>query len=304
MIVAVGSINTDYIINFTDFPVPGETIYGKSEEVMCGGKAANQIAAAARLGAETFFLSAVGQDDPVNDMLYRDMQWAGINTDCITKIPGVLSGAGFCMISQDSQNSIIIIEGANAGVSPEYVAEHKDKVAAASIVMCEFMIPQETCEYTMKLGRELGITTLCNPAPYRKVDDSFYQYVDIVTPNEVEAGQACGIEIVDEESAARACDYFHNLGVKYVVMTWGSRGAFCSDGERREMIPSYKVKAIDTCGAGDSFNGGFAYAFDKGCDIFECARFGNAVPSRQVLHTGTMKANPTLAEVEEVYKLK
>lgn len=304
MIAAIGSINADYIINYSHLPAPGETIYGKSEIVMCGGKAANQIAAASRMGAETLFLSAVGEDDPVKSMLYKDMQWAGLNTDSIIEVPGVLSGAGFCMINENSQNAIIIIEGANAGVTPEYVAEYKDEIAKASLVMCEYMIPQETCEYTMKLGRELGIPTLCNPAPYRKVDDSFYRYVDIVTPNEVEASQATGIEIMDEESAIKACDYFHDLGVKYVVMTWGSKGAFCSDGTKREMIPGYKVNAIDTSGAGDSFNGGFAYAFDKGYDIFECARFGNAVASRQVLRRGTMKANPTLEEVEAVYKLK
>ena len=196
------------------------------------------------------------------------------------------------------------MDGANGEISGEYVKKHADQIKKASIIMCEFMIPQETCEYVMKLGREAGIPTLCNPAPFRKVDEEFYKYVDIITPHEVEAAEACGFEINDEESAARACQYFHDLGVKYVVITMGSRGAFCSDGEKQEMIQCYKVNAIDTSGAGDSFNGGFAYAFDKGYSIFECARFGNAVASRSVQRVGTMRSMPTLEETEEAYCLR
>lgn len=303
MIAAIGSINVDYIIHNSRLPVPGETLYGKSATIMAGGKGANQIAAASRLGADTVFLSKIGELDQYNSTVLKDFEWAGVSTECIETVPDKYSGAGFAMIGEDSQNSIIIIEGANAEVTPEYVAKYKDQIKKASIVMCEFMIPQETAEYAMKLGKELGIPTLCNPAPFRKTDDSFYRYVDIVTPNEIEAAEACGFTIDDKKSAAEACDYFHSLGVKSVVITMGSRGAFCSDGGRQEMIESYKVKAIDTSGAGDSFNGGFAYAFDKGYDIFTCARFGNAVASKSVQRVGTMRSMPNLNETEEVYRL-
>ncbi len=282
MIAAIGSINVDYIIHNKRLPVPGETLYGKSVTIMAGGKGANQIAAASRLGADTLFLSKIGGLDQYNSTVLKDFEWAGVSVDYIETVPDSYSGAGFAMIGEDSQNSIIIIEGANAEMTPEYVEKYKDQIKNASIVMCEFMIPQETAEYTMKLGKELGIPTLCNPAPFRKTDDSFYRYVDIVTPNEIEAAEACGFTIDGRKSASEACDYFHGLGVKSVVITMGSRGAFCSDGSRQEMIESYKVKAIDTSGAGDSFNGGFAYAFDKGYDIFTCARFGNAVASKSV----------------------
>lgn len=303
MIAAVGSINVDYIIHNRRLPVPGETIYGKSVTIMAGGKGANQIAAAARLGAETRFISKVGELDRYNSMVMDDFKWAGVPVDHIGIAPDVYTGSGYCMIGEDSQNCIIIIEGANAAITPDFVAQYKEEIAKASIIMCEFMIPQETAEYTMKLGRELDIPTLCNPAPFRKVEESFYKYVDIVTPNEIEAAEACGFDIDDEASAGKACAYFHNLGVKYVVITMGKRGAFCSDGKRQEMIDSYPVKALDTSGAGDSFNGGFVYAFDRGYDIFECARFGNAVASRSVQRLGTMRSMPDLAETEEVYKL-
>jgi ribokinase len=303
MILEVGSVNVDYIIHNKRAPFPGETIYGKSVTVMAGGKGANQIAAAARLGAETVFLAKVGELDQYNSMLMNDFKWAGVSTKFIGTAPDVYTGSAYCMIGEDAQNSIIIIEGANCAVTPEFVESHRETIKKASIVICEFGINQETVDYTMKLGKELGVTTLCNPAPFRKVDESFYKNVDIITPNEIEASEACGFTINDEESAARGCEFFHNLGVKKVIITLGDRGAFCSDGERQEMIPSYQVKAFDTTGAGDSFNGGFAYAFDKGYDFFECARFANAVASRCVQQLGSMRSMPTLEETEAVYKL-
>lgn len=303
MIVAVGSVNVDYIIHNKRSPLPGETVYGDSVTVMAGGKGANQIAAAARLGAETYFLAKVGELDNYNNMLMDDFKWAGVSTEFIGTAPDVYTGSAYCMISEDAQNSIIIIEGANAAVTPEFVEAYRELIQKASIVMCEFSIHQETADYTMKLGKELGVTTLCNPAPFRKVDKSFYKNVDIITPNEIEAAEACGFEINDEQSAAKGCDFFHSLGVQKVIITLGSRGAFCSDGKRKEMIDSYKVKAYDTAGAGDSFNGGFVYAFDKGYNFFECARFANAVASKSVQRLGTMRSMPTLQETEEVYKL-
>lgn len=304
VIVEIGSINVDYIINSKRLPIPGETFYGDDVTIMAGGKGANQIAAAARLGAKTVFLSKVGGLDPNNSILFKDFEWAGIDTKYIETVDNVYSGSGYVMVLEDSQNCIIIIEGANKFITPEYIEKHRDIIKQANVCMTEFMIPMETCEYSMKLAKEAGITTLVNPAPSRPIGDSFYKYIDIITPNEVEAADLCGFKIETEADAARCCDYFHDKGVKYVVITLGSRGAFVSDGSKRMMIDSYKVKAVDTSGAGDSFNGGLAYALDRGYDIFESARFGNAVASRSILRTGTLRSMPTLAEVEEIYQLK
>ncbi len=303
MIVEVGSVNVDFIVHTKRLPLPGETISGESVTVMAGGKGANQIAAAARLGAETAFLAKMGQLDKYNEMLKDDFKWAGVPVDYMGMVPDTYTGSAYCLIGDDAQNSIIIIEGANKDVTPAYIEENRDLIAKASILICEFGVNQEACDYAMKLGKELGVTTLCNPAPFRKVDDAFYKNVDIVTPNEIEAAEACGFPITDEESAAKGCDYFHNLGVEKVIITMGSQGAFCSDGKKKEMIPSYKVKAFDTTGAGDSFNGGFAYAYEKGYDFFDCARFANAVGSCSVQKLGSMRSMPSLEEVEEVFKL-
>ncbi len=304
MIVEIGSINVDYIIHNRRLPVPGETIYGKNVTIMAGGKGANQIAAAARLGAETLFLSKIGSLDQYNSLIMKDFEWAGIDARCIEVAENVYSGSGFVMVAEDSQNSIIIIEGANAAITPGYIEKYKDDIKDANVCMTEFMIPMETCEFAMNLARSEGVKTLVNPAPSRPISDDFYRYIDIITPNELEASDFCGFSIDTQDDASRACDFFHNKGVKEVVITLGSRGAYVSDGERRTMIDSYKVNAIDTSGAGDSFNGGLAYALDKGYDIFESARFGNAVASQSVMRVGTLRSMPTLEETERVYKLE
>ncbi|MEA5001941.1 MAG: ribokinase [Christensenella sp.] len=303
MILEIGSINVDYIIHNKRLPVPGETIYGKGVTIMGGGKGANQIAAAARLGAETVLLSKIGGLDHYNDTVMDDLRWANVNTDFVETVPDVYSGSGYVLVNETGQNSIIIILGANGEITPAYVDKNKACMDRAKICMVEFMIPMETCEHAIRTARKQGIVTLVNPAPSSPIDDSFYPYIDIITPNEIEAADFCGFAITNEESASEACTFFHNKGVKNVIITMGSRGAFVSDGKERMMVNSYKVNALDTSGAGDSFNGGFAYAYWRGCDLFTAAHFGNAVASLSVQRVGTMKSMPTLVETEQVMKL-
>jgi ribokinase len=303
MIAGVGSINVDYIIHVEHLPVPGETKYGKKETIMAGGKGANQIAAVARLGGEAIFLSKIGGLDHYNDLLFDDFKWAGIDTKYIETADDILTGAGFVMVAEDSQNSIIIMEGANKFILPEYVIKHKDVIERANICMTEFMIPTETCECAMRLAKEAGVTTLVNPAPARAVNDDFYRYIDIITPNEIEAAFFCGFVIDSEDAASKACDYFHGKGVKKVVVTLGSKGAYVSDGDTKIILRANKVDALDTSGAGDCFNGAFAYALDRGHDIFESAKFANAAASVSVTRIGTMRSMPSLKELEAVYKL-
>ena len=125
----------------------------------------------------------------------------------------------------------------------------------------------------------------------------------LLTTNEIEASDFCGFPVADEKSASEACAFFHSKGVKNVVITMGSQGVFVSDGRETLMLPCHKVNAIDTSGAGDSFNGAFAYACSMKKDIFTAARFGNAAASISVQKKGTARSMPTLREVESVFRL-
>ncbi|RKL61607.1 ribokinase [Thermoanaerobacteraceae bacterium SP2] len=302
MITVVGSSNIDYIISNKKLPEPGETIYGTGMFITAGGKGANQAAAAARLGADVCFLSKVGGNDKNSEILWEKLKWAGVNIDNIEVEENTYCGYGFVMVSEDGQNRIIIIKGANEYITPQYVEKHKETIINSKICMSEFMIPIETAEYAISIAHNNGVVTILNPAPAFPIDDRFYKKIDIITPNEIEARDISGVEIKDKKSAVEAANYFHAKGVKNVLITLGSRGSFISDGTRQEFIKSYNVKAIDTSGAGDSFNGGLAYSIWKGKDIFEAAHFATAVAAVSVTRQGTMPSMPTLSEVEDLIK--
>ncbi len=303
MILGIGSINIDNIIHMERWPYHGETYYGKSTTVMCGGKMANQSAAAARLGGDVALISMVGELDHYNDVALADLKWANVNTDHVGTMPGEYTGTGYGLVSESSQNSFIIILGANGGVTPEYVESKKHMLEKTDICMAEYMIPMETVEYSLKLAKQLGKTTIINPSPYVDASDSMLKNIDYMTLNEVEAAEFCGFEVDSEESTMEACQCLHKKGVKNAVITLGSRGAFASDGKEHLMVDSYKVNALDTTGAGDVFNGAMAYALDSGYDLFTAVRFGNAASSVSVMRVGTMRSSPSREEVQQVFKL-
>lgn len=298
MITVVGSNTVDYFSYSERLPLPGETLFGNEMMISAGGKGANQAAAAAKLGAQAFYLGMVGELDRYVDLILDGLKRAGVDVSNVETAEGSYCGAGYVMINtKTAQNCIIIIYGANSSVTPEYIERHKEFILKAKICMTEYMIPIESAQYAMELARKNGVMTVVNPAPAAPTSDAFYKCIDLFLPNEVEAMGLTGIEILDEKAAAETAAFFHGKGVKQVVITLGGRGAFVSDGQRSEIVPSYRVKAVDTSGAGDAFNGAIAYALLHGKDLFEAARFANAAAAVSVTRKGTMASLPTLAEV-------
>jgi ribokinase len=264
---------------------------------------ANQSAAAGRLGADVALISMVGELDHYNDVALDDLKWANVNIDNVGTMPGEYTGTGYGLVSESSQNSFIIILGANGGVTPEYVESKRHMFEKADICMAEYMIPMETVDYTLSLAKKLDKVTIINPSPYVEADAGMLKNIDIMTLNEVEAAELCGFEVESEESTLEACQCLHSKGVDNVIITLGSRGAFASDGKEHIMLASYKVDALDTTGAGDVFNGAMAFAYDRGYDLFTAVRFANAASSVSVQRVGTMRSSPSLDEVEKVFKL-
>ena len=303
MILEVGTINLDHIITCQHLPEPKESILCKDVTLMLGGKGANQIAAAGRLGAETILISMIGENDPNNTILFHDLNWAGVNTDFIGIASDMSSGSAFVCVEDSGQNAIIINVGANAAITPAIIDQNKACFEKSDVCITEFSVPIDTCEYAIKIAKGNNNLTIVNPAPYAEISNNFFKNIDIITPNEMEAADFCGFPVTDESSASEACYFFHSKGVKNVVITMGHQGAFVSDGHSQLMIPSYKVNAIDTSGAGDSFNGGLAYACSLKKDILTAAKFGNAVASLSVQKKGTARSMPTLAEALSVYHI-
>ncbi len=299
MILGIGSINVDYIIRCERLPIPGETVYSKNVEIMLGGKGAVQICAASRLGADTMFLGMVGSNDFNNPILFEDFKRANVNVEYIKRSSLNYSGSAFVFVSDSGQNNIIINTAANASVTTDFLDKNRKCFEKAKVCMTEFGISLDSCEHAMKLAKEHDKITIVNPAPYAHINDQFYSYIDIITPNEIEAAGFCGFVVDSKSKALEASKFFHNKGVENVIITMGEQGAFVSNGKEYMMLDVIDAEVVDTSGAGDSFNGAVAYAISKGLDLFEAAKFGNSVASLSVQKPGTTRSLPTMLEVKE-----
>ena len=299
MITVIGANTIDYFSYSKRLPKPGETMVGDEMMIGPGGKGANQAVAAAKLGAPVCWLSKVGELDRYKDMVLDGVKAVNIDISAVEEVKGIFCGAGYVMInSETGQNSIIILHGANAEITPAYIDAHKDKILGAKICMAEFQVPVATAKYALTMAKKNGVMTICNPAPAAPIDEDFFPMIDVITPNEVEARDITGITVDDEASAAQAAAFFHGKGIKNVVITLGSRGAFVSVEGNGKLIPNYTVKAIDTSGAGDCFNGALAYALHEGADLFAAAEYANAAAAVSVCRKGTMDSMPTREDVE------
>ena len=299
MITVVGSVNVDIISYAEKLPVPGETVIGYDFQTTVGGKGANQAAAAARLGAKTYFLGKMSGCDKLADILWDGFSWAGVDVSHVEVENDIISGVGVIMVGENSQNLITIVAGTNARVTKDYIDRKMQVISSSKVVLTEFGIPIQTAEYVTKTASDAGVTTIVNPAPALPMTDSFYRATDVLTPNESEAEILSGIKVFDQGSAKNASEFFHNKGVPNVIITMGSLGVFVSTNERQEFIAAIDCKPLDTTGAGDAFSGGLAYGLGKGDDIFSAARIANTVAGISVTRSGTMKSMPTREEIED-----
>jgi ribokinase len=302
MITVVGSVNVDLISYAKNIPVLGETVIGNKFIVTPGGKGANQASAAARLGAKTVFLGKVGGNDKHVDIIWDGFKWAGVDVSKVEIESDIHCGVALIMVGENSQNIITIVSGANGRMRPEDIDRNYEQLAASKIVVTEFGIPIETAEYTTRVAKKLGVTTLVNPAPAVPISEEFYNAIDFIIPNESEATILSGVTVIDRESAERAAEFFHRKNVQNVVITLGNKGVFVSTFKHSEFLDIIPVKAIDTAGSGDAFIGGLAYALWKGENLFSAARFANAVAARSVMKAGTLISMPERSEVESLLK--
>ncbi|NRD76902.1 ribokinase [Bacillus sp. BRMEA1] len=288
-ITVVGSINMDLVTSTKRVPVLGETVLGESFHTIPGGKGANQAVAAARLGADTTLIGCVGDDTFGKDLL-KHLASQGIRTPYVKPITYSTTGIASITIS-NGENHIIVVPGANFQVTPEYVAEHEDVIASSDILLLQLEIPIESVEKAVELAKKHGVKVILNPAPIQPLSKDLMKKVDYFTPNEYE-------QQVLLESHEWTNEEREELLAKCII-TKGSKGITFTSGGKVIEIPSYKVEVVDTTGAGDSFNGGLAYALNKGIAMVEACKFANAVAALSVTKLGAQSGMPTLAEVEE-----
>jgi ribokinase len=279
----------DLVTSTTQIPKVGETVLGNSFHTIPGGKGANQAVAAARLGADVTMIGAVGNDS-FGKTLVEHLTKEGINTENIVKVKDTSTGIASIIVS-DADNSIIVVPGANNHVTPELIGKHEDKIINSNILLLQLEIPLESVIRAVELAKKHGVQTILNPAPIQKLPKELLEMVDYLTPNEHEQTLLFdSIEGTEEELAKFK---------EKCIVTKGSKGVMIyKNGEKIE-IPSIQVEAVDTTGAGDSFNGALATALCEGLDIEEACRFANVVGAISVTKLGAQTGMPTKKEVEE-----
>ena len=301
-IVVVGSFVTDLVFKTPRRPAVGETIIGTEFGLFTGGKGYNQAIAAARMGAEVIMVGRLGTDI-FGDMFMQKMQSEGINTDFVVHDVEAGTGVASPEIYEDTgNNSIIVIPRANMRVSPADVDAAKDVIASADVLMLQLEIPVEASLHAAEIARANGGAIVFNPAPARPLPDAIYKLANVITPNEIEAGQLTGLSTTDEAGARAAAKRLREKGVERVILTLGARGALMFGPEGETEAPAYKVKVVDPTAAGDAFCGGLAVAMAKGLSPAEAVKYANAAGAYAATVLGAEPSMPTLEKVEAMLK--
>ncbi|MEZ4670244.1 MAG: ribokinase [Anaerolineae bacterium] len=292
-IVVIGSFNMDLTAYMERMPRPGETVNGRKFVTGPGGKGSNQAVAAARLGADVTFIGRVGQDVFAQAALNFWKQ-EGINTDYVVQDPDNATGVAPIWVDDKGENSIVVVLGSNLAIVKEDIDRAEAVIAAADVVIVQLEINYDMVEYAMQVARSKGVKTILNPAPAGKLSLQAVALADYLTPNETELEVLSG-KSGDYEAAARSLITREG---QTAVVTLGSQGAMWVSPTAKAVIPSFKVNVVDTTGAGDAFNGGFAVALGEGQSLENAIRFGNATAGLSVTKPGTAPSMPTRTEVE------
>ncbi len=296
-VTILGIFAADLGFHAKRMPAMGETLIGSKFAIGPGGKGSNQAVAAARSGARTTFISRLGRDQ------FGDMARAMYTKEEITMRIGesdASSGAAFIFVDEKTgNNAIIVVPGAAGELGIADVDANDDAIAKAAVFMTQLEQPIPAAQHALQLARSAGVTTILNTAPAAPLDDAIFALCDYVTPNESEASLLTGVNVTDLATAKQAADWFLAKGAGAAVITLGEQGALLHTAKQSVHIPIRKAgKVIDTTGAGDAFNGGFAAALARGEDAVMAAHFGSATAGISVTRAGTAPSMPFLSEVK------
>ncbi len=298
-IIVIGSCNTDMVVKSERLPLPGETILGGDFFMNPGGKGANQAVAAARLGADTTLVCKVGEDLFGSNAI-AIFEKEGINTSFIYKSSDKPSGIALINVDKNGENCIAVASGANGELSVDDIKSVKKEIEEASYLLLQLEIPVETVLFAAKLAYEAGTKVILNPAPAPKspLPEELFKYIDIIIPNETETQLITNVKITDIESAETAMNKILDKGVKNIIITMGSRGAVTQENNELIHIPAYKVKAIDTTAAGDTFCGALCVGLTDGLSLCEAIKFASKASSISVTRMGAQSSMPYRKELE------
>ena len=278
-------------------PLPGETLAAEGKSSAAGGKGANQAVSAARSGAQTAFIGEVGKDNS-GQMMLDEMKANGIDVAGIRENDQVGTGTASILLDENGQNSILIYGGANQQLSPTDVEAAKDKITAADFVVAQFETPQAATLRAFQLAKANGVTTILNPAPAQKIDPEVLKLTDLIIPNETESAELTGVIITDETSMLISAAKFAQMGVRNLIITVGAKGAFYCTQDGYSFIPAFKVNAVDTTAAGDTFIGALSSQLKPDMSNIEKALvYAQRASSLAVQKMGALPSIPTREQI-------
>jgi ribokinase len=296
-ICVVGSSNIDLVSRVPRLPRLGETLAGHSFHVGYGGKGANQAVMAARLGARVTMVTRVGRD-VFGEGTLQNYRAQGIDTRFVFVDETRFSGVAPIFVADNAQNFIVIVPGANLGLSPEDVRAAGDVIRGADLVVCQLEVPMETTLEAFRMARAAGVRTILNPAPAVPLPAEQLDLTDICAPNETETELLTELPVRTPGEAETAARELLARGPQLVILTLGERGVMLVDSQGAEHIPPVPVEAVDPTGAGDAFIGALATFLGEGQSLREAVRQANAVAALSVTRIGTQTSFPTRAEVD------
>lgn len=298
-ITVIGSMNIDMVTETDIMPNQGETVFGSVFSSFTGGKGANQAVACARLGAQVTMVGCVGEDHFAKQLLAA-LDKEGVVTSYVKTVPYQSTGIATITVC-DNDNRIIVIPGANHCLLPEDILSLKEMIANSDMVLLQQEIPFATVQAAIKLANELDIPVILNPAPAVKLPRELLDQVYIMTPNEYELAILLGLGDKQDQTFEQLIEQYPQR----IVMTNGSKGAFYKnlDGEIKHE-PGKKVEAVDTTGAGDTFNGALAVKLSEGSALDEAVKFAVAASALSVTKLGAQSGMPLRADVERFMETK
>lgn len=295
-IVVLGSINLDIMVNVSNFPKYGDTATAKSIQMLPGGKGANQAVAVAKQDISLIFLGSVGDDSAGRQML-SNLQENGIDTEYIYIDKKFGTGTFVPIVDDGGENTMVGTLGANASLSAEHINKILERVEA-KILLLQMETSEESVMAALQKAKEKGMYVILDPAPADGFRPAALRYADVITPNQQETERITGIKVTDRDSALEAAKVLEGMGTKNCVIKLGAGGNIIYQSGKVDFVPSLKVKAINTVGAGDTFAGALASEYARTGDLVQAVKYGNVAAGLKVSRGGGQAAIPTRKEVE------
>lgn len=299
-VIVLGSINVDTTYRVEHFPRPGETISASSKTVAAGGKGANQAVAAARSGAQTAFIGAVGDDDDGRTMI-KQLRTNGIDTQHVVVDNDHATGSALVTVEESGQNDILVYGGANQALTTTMVGSVDELLEQADFLVAQFETPQEMTVDLFRQTKAHGVVTVLNPAPAHPIDSELFEYADLIIPNETEAEKLTGVTVTDHSSMQATATWFRHHGIPNVMITLCEQGVFYSIYGQVGQVPAFQVKAVDTTAAGDTFVGTLLAELKPDMtNVTQAITYAQRASSLVVQKNGAMPSIPDRSMIENI----